>query len=162
MTNVGNEDGFGGTGSTRANRGVPFSAQNVPFDVAAPTPEAQQKLKKNWTLQLDIYSRQDAKGKSYLVTSAELLLPNGDTIVFPEKKTKYSATKGYALSFKRGTNTRTNLPDKKTSISIKGMTMTLQQDNSWQPTGARSPTDSSASGEVETWWTLSRRPRSRC
>jgi hypothetical protein len=66
---------------------------------------------------------------------AQIALPSGDTIVFPERKTKYSAAKGYSLSFKGGTNTRTSLPDKKTSISIKGMTMTQQQDGSWQPTG---------------------------
>jgi hypothetical protein len=106
----------------------------VPIEVAAP-PGGAENVKKDWSMQLDIASRQDAKGKSYLVALAELLLPNGDTIGFPEKKTKYSAAKGYSLSFKGGTNTRTSLPDKKTSISIKGMTMTLQQDGSWQPNG---------------------------
>ena len=135
VINVGGIDSVAGTTSYSGKiKGVPFSDKNIPFQVDAPLGTVQN-LKKDWTLQLDIASRQDAKGKSYLVASAELLLSNGDTIVFPERKTKYSATKGYSLSFSRGTNTRTNLPDKKTSISIKGMTMTQQQDDSWQPTG---------------------------
>jgi hypothetical protein len=128
-------EGFTGTGSYKGKvGGVPFAGKNVPIQVAAP-PGGAENVKKDWSMQLDIASRQDAKGKSYLVALAELLLPNGDTIGFPEKKTKYSAAKGYSLSFKGGTNTRTSLPDKKTSISIKGMTMTLQQDGSWQPNG---------------------------
>jgi hypothetical protein len=133
LTDVGGgTEGFAGTLSYKGKLGgVPFGGKDLPIQVAAP-PGASGNVKKDWTLQLDITSRQDAKGKSYLVASAELVLPNGDTIVFPEKKTKYSTAKGYSLSFKGGTNTRTSLPDKKTSISIKGMTMTLQQDGSWQ------------------------------
>ena len=131
VNDIGGRDGFIGTYSSKGKYGgVPFKGSRETFDAPEGT---SQNLKKEWTLQLDITSRQDSKGKSYLVASAELLLPNGDTIVFPEKKTKYSAAKGYSLSFKGGTNTRTSLPDKKTSIAIKGMTMTLQQDGSWQP-----------------------------
>jgi hypothetical protein len=131
VTNIGNgTDGFMGTYSSKGKYGgVPFKGSRETFDAPEGTTE---NFKKVWTLQLDITSSQDAKGKSYLVASAQIELPNGETIVFPEKKTKYSAAKGYSLSFKGGTNTRTNLPDKKTSISIKGMTMTLQQDGSWQ------------------------------
>jgi hypothetical protein len=133
VTNIGGTDSFIGTGKHKGKwGGVSFSGTRETFDVPEGTTE---NLRKNWTLQLDIGSRQDAKGKSYLVASAELLLPNGDTIVFPEKKTKYSAAKGYSLSFKKGTNTTSNLPDKKTSVSIKGMTMTQQQDSSWQANG---------------------------
>jgi hypothetical protein len=137
VTDVGGTDGLAGTGSYKGKiGGVPIVGKNVPIQVGPPDQQGLENLKKDWTLQLDITSRQDSKGKSYLVASAELLLPNGDTIIFPEKKTKYSS-KGYALSFSRGTNTTTE-PDKldtKTSISIKGMTMTQQQDGTWQPNG---------------------------
>ena len=65
------------------------------------------------------------KGKERTVAGARLTLPNGDTIVFPEKVTRYSATKGYSLSFNRGTNITVNPTriDKKSSISIKRMTL---------------------------------------
>jgi hypothetical protein len=136
VTDIGGTDGLAGTGSYKGKiAGVPIVGKNVPIQVGPPDQQGLENLKKDWTLQLDITSRQDSKGKSFLVASAELLLPNGDTVVFPERQTKYSAAKGYSLSFKGGTNTRTNLPDKKTSISIKGMTMTQQQDGTWQPDG---------------------------
>ena len=137
VINIGGIDSVAGTTSYSGKiKGVPFSDKNVPFQVDAPLGTVEN-LKKNWTLQLDITSKQNSKGKSYLVASAELLLPNGDTIVFPEKKTTYSAKKGYSLSFSRGTNVTVEPDrlDKKTSISIKRMTMTQQQDGTWQPTG---------------------------
>jgi hypothetical protein len=92
-------------------------------------------LKTDWTLQLDITGKQDARGKTYIVASSQLVLPNGDTIVFPEKRTSYSTKNGYSLSFKGGTNNTVIPPrvDKKTSILIKGMTLT-KQGNVWQPT----------------------------
>ena len=70
------------------------------------------------------------------MSSAQLLLPNGDTISYPEKLTKYSATKGYTLSFKGGTNVTVmpNRIDKKSSILIKGLTF-IQQGSDWNPTG---------------------------
>ena len=72
--------------------------------------------------------------KSAIMASANLTLPNGDHIVFPAKKTKYSA-KGYKLSFKGGTNVTIipNAVDKKTAISITGMTLT-KPGSTWVPT----------------------------
>jgi hypothetical protein len=112
--------------------GVPFKGTRDNF-VAPST--GLDNLKSDWTLQLDITTEQDARGKTYMVASAQLVLPNGDTIVFPEKKTRYSTKSGYSLSFKGGTNVTVNPPkvSKKTSILIKGMTLT-KQGNVWQPT----------------------------
>jgi len=135
VINIGGIDSVAGTASYSGKiGGVPFSDRNVPFQVDAPLGTVGN-LKKDWTLQLDITGKQDAKGKTYIVASSQLVLPNGDTIVFPEKKTRYSTKSGYALSFKGGTNVTVNPPkvDKKTSILIKGMTLT-KQGNVWQPT----------------------------
>jgi hypothetical protein len=126
--------GFFGTGSLKGKAGgVPFSGTRESFN--APDGTAEH-LKKGWTFRLDIVGKQDAKGKVYLAASSQLLLPNGDTIVFPEKKTKYSAQTGYSLTFKGGTNITASPPrvDKKSSILIKGMTL-VQDGKTWKPTG---------------------------
>jgi hypothetical protein len=112
--------------------GVPFSDKNVPFQVDAPLGTVEN-LKKDWTLQLDFATKQPPKGKSYIVASAQLVLPNGDTIVFPEKRTVYNKNTGYTVSFSRGTNTTAQKIDTKTSILIKGMTLE-KQGAVWQPT----------------------------
>jgi hypothetical protein len=129
----GDSSGFLATETCKGKLGgVPFKGTRD--DLVAPE-EGLDNLKKDWTLQLDITGKQDAKGKTYIVASSQLVLPNGDTIVFPEKKTKYSAKTGYSLSFKGGTNVSVNPPkvDKKTSILIKGMTL-VKQGKVWQPT----------------------------
>ena len=99
------------------------------------TPGPFNNLKKDWTLQLDFATKQPPKGKSYIVASAQLVLPNGDTIVFAEKRTTYNKKTGYTVSFSRGTNTTVNPQkiDTKTSISIKGMTL-VKRGTGWQPT----------------------------
>ena len=131
----GGTNGFGGTGSYKSKiAGVPFGEKNVPLHVAAP-PGTDANLKKAWSLQLDI-EKKTVKGKEVTVATAQLVLPNGDTIVYPEKKVKYSTTKGYKLGLKKGTNTTVipNRPDKKSSIAITGLLFTKQGDD-WQPTG---------------------------
>jgi hypothetical protein len=135
VINIGGIDSIAGTaGYSGKIGGVPFSDRNLPFQADAPQGTVGN-LKKDWTLQLDIIGKQDARGRTYIVASAQLVLPNGDTIVFPEKTTHYSTKTGYSLSFKGGTNNTAIPPrvDKKTSILIKGMTLT-KQGNVWQPT----------------------------
>jgi hypothetical protein len=92
-------------------------------------------LSKNWSLQLDL-STKTIKNKEKTVASAQLLLPNGDTISYPEKVVRYSATKGYSLAFKRGTNVTVNPSriDKKSSITIKSLTF-VKPAAEWEPTG---------------------------
>ena len=128
-------DGVAGTGSYQSKvGGVPLSGKNVAFQAAAP-PESVANAKSDWTLQLDITSRSDG-GKTRTVASADLTLPNGDTIRFPERTVKYSATKGYNLTFKGGTNV-TMVPskaDKKSTVVLTGLTFT-QQGSDWRPTG---------------------------
>jgi hypothetical protein len=132
----GGTNGISGTASYAANiAGVPFSAKNVPMSVPTP-PTAASRIHKAWSVQLDIQSKVSPKtGKSFIAATAVLTLPNGDVISYPEKAAKYSATKGYSLSFKGGTNTsvQPNAPDKKSTIAIKGMTM-VKQGSVWNPT----------------------------
>jgi hypothetical protein len=68
------------------------------------------------------------------VASAQLVLPNGETIVFPQKRTAYNKKTGYTVLFTRGTNTTAQKIDTKTSISIKGMTLVMGG-TGWQPAG---------------------------
>jgi hypothetical protein len=120
------------TGSANA-LGVPLTFKSTP--IAAPeTPDMQTNFRKNWTLQLDI-SQNVVNGKQITVATALLTLPNGDVISYPEKKVKYSTTKGYKLSFAKGTNITVipNRLDKKSKIKITGLTFVRQGDE-WQPT----------------------------
>ena len=121
------------TGSATA-LGVPMTFKNTPI-VAPETPDMQTNFRKNWLLDLDIHNNV-VNGKQVTVASALLTLPNGDVISFPEKKVKYSTTKGYKLTFKKGTNTTVipNRLDKKSSIKITGMTFT-NNGGDWTPTG---------------------------
>ncbi|HWN95936.1 MAG TPA: hypothetical protein VNT99_12945 [Methylomirabilota bacterium] len=135
LVDFGGQPGVSGIATYKSKvGGVPFSGKNVPVQILSP-PGATENLKQDWSLHLDI-SRKLIKGKERTVAGAQLTLPNGDTIVFPEKVTRYSAAKGYSLSFKRGTNTTVNPTriDTKSSISIKGMTLE-QQGPDAQPTG---------------------------
>jgi hypothetical protein len=114
--------------------GIPFRLKQMPVLVPANS-TFQNNPKKDWNVDLDL-SRKVIKGKERTVASAQLVLPNGDTIAFPEKVVRYSATKGYSLSFKRGTNITANPTrmDKKSSISIQRL-LFVQQDGGWEPTG---------------------------
>ena len=49
---------------------------------------------------------------------------------------RYSPGRGYSLSFKRGLNITANppTPDRKSAISIRGLTL-APQGAAWQPTG---------------------------
>jgi hypothetical protein len=129
----GGTNGLAGTGSYKSKvAGVPFSGKNFPVQFAAPD-GSEDNLKTDWSFHIDL-QKKTIQGKERTVASAQLTLPSGDTIVYPEKVVKYSP-KGYSLSFKGGTNTTVNPPkiDKKSSISIKGLTF-VQQGADWKPT----------------------------
>jgi hypothetical protein len=131
----GGTNGLTGTASISGQAlGVPFSRQSEPVAVPA-TPSMEANLRKDWSLQLDI-SQKTINGKNVTVASAVLTLPNGDTIVYPERTAKYSTTSGFKLSFKGGTNTTAmpNRVDKKSKITITGLTF-MQQGDEWLPTG---------------------------
>jgi hypothetical protein len=130
----GGTNGVTGTASYAANiGGVPFTAKNTPMAIPTP-PTPVSHIHKAWSVQLEIQSKVSPKtGKSFIAATAVLTLPNGDVISYPERAAKYSTKTGYSLSFKGGTNTTANAPDKKSTITIKGMTMT-KQGSVWNPT----------------------------
>jgi hypothetical protein len=68
------------------------------------------------------------------MASAQVTMPNGDTIVYAARPAHYSAAVGYSLTFKDGTNITVNppAPDKKSSLTLKGLKFT-SLDSYWQP-----------------------------
>jgi len=131
VSKVGNTNYVTGTASIKANvGGVPYSLPNTPLTLPVPA-TAPSHIHKSWSIALTI-TNIPAGAKSSIMASAILILPNGDHIAFPLKKTKYSATKGYSLSFKGGSNTTAHVMDKKTKVSIKGMTLTKPA-STWTP-----------------------------
>jgi hypothetical protein len=117
--------------------GVRFKDKNVPIEEIA-TPEHLGNLRRAWGLTIVVIERADAKGRARFYASAELTLPNGDRIVFPEKRTKYSPKKGYKLLLRKGEN-RSLKPaavDKRTRVKIKGMTLD-KIGSTWTPSGGR-------------------------
>ncbi len=134
LVDVGGDPGVAGT-TTYSMKvdGVPFSGKNVAVEYVAP-PGAEDNLKIDWNLQLDIAAK-TVGGKERIVASAILVLPNGDSVAFPERVVKYSEAKGYKLVFKKGTNTTANPDrlDKKTSIILTGLKFVKNGDD-WEPT----------------------------
>jgi hypothetical protein len=115
--------------------GLPSSSKNGPISHSV-TPSQASHFHKSWSLQLNIQSKVNSEtGKPYIGATGRLLLPNGDTISYPERVVKYS-TKGYSLNFTGGTNItiRPNKADKKSKVMIKGMTLE-KQGQVWKPTG---------------------------
>ena len=137
ITDIGSGvSGVSGTagGSSKVG-GVPHSVKNGPVSLPV-TPSQASHLHKDWSLELNIQSKVNPNsGKSYLGATGQLLLPNGDTISYPERVVKYSK-KGYSITFKGGTNItiQPNKIDKKSKVVIKGMTLE-QQGQIWKPTG---------------------------
>ena len=133
----GGTNGVTGTASIQADiGGVPYSIKNMLLELPV-SPDAASHIHKSWNIALNITSTTPASGKPYIAASAILTLPNGEQISFPPKKTKYSA-KGYSLSFKGGTNMTIvpNAVDKKTKVSIKGMTLNQSSRSpTYEPTG---------------------------
>ena len=125
---------IGGTGSYKSKvAGVPFSGKNVPVQIDEPQ-GTDQSLQVDWSLQL-LLAVKTVKGKERIVASATLVLPNGDTIQFPEKAVKYSQTAGYKLSFKKGTNTtaKPDVVDAKSSVTLTGLKF-VKNGDVWEPT----------------------------
>lgn len=114
--------------------GAPVSLSSTPVAIVK-TPSMDANFSKDWSLNLDI-SKKIVKGKEVTVASAQLVLPNGDTIVYPERTVKYSTTKGYKISFSGGTNTTAipNRIDKKSKVSIASL-LFVQNGSDWEPTG---------------------------
>jgi len=135
VVDVGNgTNGVTGSGSYSSRIGtLPFSGKNLPVNVAAP-PNSEQNLRQDWTLHLDIKKKLIGT-KERTVASARLELPNGDTVDYPERVAKYSGTKGYSLSFTRGTNITVNPPKigSRSRIYIRGMTLIPQGTDEWRP-----------------------------
>ncbi|MCG3149822.1 MAG: hypothetical protein PCFJNLEI_03287 [Verrucomicrobiae bacterium] len=138
ISNVGTgTSGVTGTASYKAKvAGVPASESNVPIAMPV-TPAERANLHKNWSLSLTITNIPTSTGKAVIMATAQLTLPNGNVIVYPLKKTKYSSTAGYKLSFKKGQNISV-IPtalDKRSTITITGMMLTPSGGTSYTPTG---------------------------
>lgn len=137
VVNVGGGSlGLQGTHSYKATLGgVPFAEKNAPAHTVF-APASVDNVAKAWTIALHFTQRTDPKGKPYIGANAELVLPDGDTIVFAERKTKYTTAKGYSLSLKNGTNVTVVPPAVAKKVKIKIKTMTLVPAGlGWQPTG---------------------------
>jgi hypothetical protein len=76
---------------------------------------------REWSVNVDLQERLDAKNKTRVYAKALLSLPNGEQVSFPERIVKYSRKSGYTLSFVRGTNLTSQKVDKKTKLTIKKM-----------------------------------------
>lgn len=128
-------NGVRGTGSYRSQvGGVPFSGRNLPIALAAP-PGAVDNLRQDWSFHLDL-SRRQVGTRPRTVASAVLTLPNGDSIQFKERVARHSPSKGYTLSFSKGTNVTANPVrlDRKSSVVVQGLTFVPDGDT-WRPTG---------------------------
>jgi hypothetical protein len=131
---TGGATGLSGTSTYKGKvGGVPFGDSNVAVQFPMDTTQVSN-ITKAWTIQINIAS-QMVKGKEQLTATGLLTLPNGERISFPAKKTKYSATKGYSLSFKKGTNLTRGAADKGSSVTIKSMTMSKSSTGTWTVTG---------------------------
>lgn len=131
------QTGVGGTASYRGKvAGVPYRETNVPLEAPASAPQ-QANLRKAWGLMLTISKKTDAKThREYIAANASLKRPDGDTILFPERRLRYSVKYGYSVLLSRGTNL-SMMPaklDVKTSVYLRRMTMAKNGVN-WRPSG---------------------------
>jgi hypothetical protein len=116
--------------------GVPFSGRDVPIQIPTPIGAADN-LRQDWNIRIDLASRTAGK-KEQIIASAQLTLPTGDILQYPEKVVRYSTSKGYRLKFRRAINVASIPPkvDPKAKITIKGLTF-IQQGNAWEPTAGQ-------------------------
>jgi len=125
--------GLTSTGSFSGKLGdAPFSGRKRQLQIPLLT-EAGANIHDSWTLALNF--RRKTVGKTErTVASAQLALPSGATIQFPERPARYSKS-GYTLSFVGGTNITANPPvrNHRASIGIRRMGLT-QQGESWTVT----------------------------
>lgn len=124
----GGQPGLSGTISAAGKlAGVPYRDKNVPTLVPV-TPQNQANLDEKWGLTMTIANKIDVRThKPYVGANATLTEPNGTIIVFPERRLKYSITRGYSVVLSRGTNVTVNPTklDKKASVVMRRMTLTM-------------------------------------
>lgn len=117
--------------------GVPVKDTNVPVQATVDAAN-RANLRRAWNVRLEITEHAGTKSPSWLGAKATLTLPNGDVIVFAEKRTKYSPKKGYFLTFTKGTNTSVVPPVKDRRTSLRMTALTFEQSGeSWHPTGGQ-------------------------
>lgn len=76
---------------------------------------------RDWSVNITLSQRMNAKNKTNTYASATLTLPTGEIVAFNERTVKYSVKKGYNLSFAKGTNQTTNKIDKKSKLLVSNM-----------------------------------------
>lgn len=95
-----------------------------------PATNASQNLAKSWHLQIEIRNKVNTRSAiPRLTATAQLSLPDGATIEFPEVPTRYSRHTGYALTFTRGTNVTLNPPRLTTPITLVIRNLTFSSTN---------------------------------
>ena len=100
---------------------------------------AAQNPPANWRLQIDLWSKVNARNAiPNLVATAQLIRPDGDTIVFPETPPRSSWKSGYTLAFKHGTNVTLTPPrlDGQATLVICNLTF-IQTNGNWHPSGGK-------------------------
>lgn len=142
ITDIGSgTNGVSGTGSYVAKiNGVPVHplppGHNQTIVVPSPA-DALSHVHKVWSISLSITNKVNAKThKAYIGATGVLTRPDGDVITYPEQVVKYVTKTGYNLTLKGGTNTTAHVADKKSIITITGMTMT-KTGNDWNPTAGK-------------------------
>ena len=138
------------TGSYVAKEnGVPIHLlpTSGPIPIVVSKTEAALHIHKAWSISLSINNKVNAKThKPYIGATSVLTRPLYDgteVITFPEQIVKYSKA-GYKLTLKGGTNTTTitgiagstSKPNKKSTITITGMTLT-KTGSVWNPTAGK-------------------------
>jgi len=131
----GGQQGVTGTASGGGKLGgVPYREKSTPVQIPV-TPQNVANLDEKWGLTMTIANKVDPRThKPYVGANGTLTLPNGTVIVFPEKRLKYSITRGYSVALTRGTNVTVNPTkiDKKASVVLRRMTLT-QVGGIWKP-----------------------------
>ena len=115
--------GLSVTGSYAGKLGdTPFSGRRSLIQIPV-IADAATNIHDGWALGLDIHSKTVGKAQRTYVT-AQLVLPSGDTIAFPERPARYTKT-GYTLSFVGGTNITANPPvrNRRASVGIRSMAL---------------------------------------
>ena len=93
----------------------------------------------NWHLQIAIRSKINSRNAlPSLAAAAQLILPSGATIVFPEVPARYSCRTGYTLTFSHGTNVTLTPPQtaRPASLAIRNLTFSTTN-GSWQANGGK-------------------------
>jgi len=91
----------------------------------------------SWRLQIDLWNKVNPRNAiPNLVATAQLIRPDGATIVFPETPPRSSWKSGYTLAFQHGTNVTLNpLPlDGQATLVIRNLTF-IQTNGNWQSSG---------------------------